>query len=211
MKKIVIIDYGCGNVLNLVRAVKYLGYEVEITNEKKKIISSSYVIFPGVGAFGNAIKKLSDYNLQNTICEYISLNKPFLGICLGMQLLLTESQEFGIHKGLNLIEGKVIKLLSGKNSKIKVPHVGWNEIYPINNNKNWNNKILENIPVRTNFYFVHSFIALTKNEQVTNAVCNYYDTSIPAVISMGNIFGCQFHPEKSGENGLNVIKNFLNI
>jgi len=211
MKKIVIIDYGCGNVLNLARAVKYLGYEVEITNEKKKIISSSYVIFPGVGAFGNAIKKLSDYNLQNTICEYISLNKPFLGICLGMQLLLTESQEFGIHKGLNLIEGKVIKLSNRKNIKIKVPHIGWNEIYPINNNKTWSNKILENIPIRTNFYFVHSFIALTKNEQVTNAVCNYYGTSIPAVISMGNIFGCQFHPEKSGENGLNVIKNFLNI
>jgi len=211
MKKIAIIDYGCGNILNLARAIKYLGYKPEVTNDKKKIISSSHVIFPGVGAFGNAIKKIGDYNLQNIISEYVALNKPFLGICLGMQLLLTESEEFGIHKGLNIIEGKVVKLSNKQNKEIKIPHVGWNEICPIKNKKNWNNKILENIPVKTNFYFVHSFIALTKKEQATNAICNYYDISIPAVISMGNTFGCQFHPEKSGENGLNVLKNFLDI
>jgi glutamine amidotransferase len=211
MKKVAIIDYGCGNILNLVRAVKYLGYKVEVTNEKKKIISSSNVIFPGVGSFGNAVKKLKKYDLKNIITEYVSLNKPFLGICLGMQLLLSQSEEFGIHKGLNIIEGKNVKISNKNNSKIKIPHVGWNDIYPTKNKKSWNNKILANIPIGTNFYFVHSFIALTKNEQVTNAVCNYYETSIPAVVSIENIFGCQFHPEKSGENGLNVLKNFLNI
>ena len=107
-KKITIIDYGCGNILNLARAIKFLGCEVEITHDKKKIISSSHVILPGVGAFENAIGQLEKYNLRNTILEYTKLNKPLLGICLGMQILLTVSHEFGTHKGLNLIEGEVI-------------------------------------------------------------------------------------------------------
>ena len=126
MKRITIIDYGCGNILNLVRAIEFMGYVAEATHDSKKIINSSHVILPGVGAFGNAIKQLEEYNLRNTILEYAKLNKPLLGICLGMQILLTTSYEFGVHKGLGLIEGEVIKISNEKNKKIKIPHMGWN-------------------------------------------------------------------------------------
>ena len=210
-KKITIIDYGCGNILNLARAIKFIGYEVDITHEKNKIINSSYVILPGVGAFGNAMKQIEKYNLHNTILEYAKSNKPLLGICLGMQILLTVSYEFGVHKGLGLIEGKVIKISNKKNKEIKIPHMGWNEIYPNNNKKEWKNKILKNSPIGKSFYFVHSFICITKDYDSTIAICNYSDISIPAVVATGNVFGCQFHPEKSADNGLAVLKNFCEI
>ena len=211
MKKIAIIDYGCGNILNLARAIKFLGYKVEITSDKKTILDSSHVILPGVGAFGNAIKQLEKYNLRNIILEYTKSNKPLLGICLGMQILLTSSQEFGAHEGLDLINGKVIKISNKKNKAIKIPHIGWNEIYPTKDKKKWENKILKNDLIGKSFYFVHSFVSITKNLNSTIAICDYSGISIPAVISKNNIFGCQFHPEKSGENGLNVLKNFCEI
>ena len=113
-KKITIVDYGCGNILNLGRAIQFLGYEVEATHDNKKIINSSYVILPGVGAFGNAMKQIEKYNLRNTILGYAKSDKPLLGICLGMQILLTVSYEFGTHKGLGLIEGEVIKISNEK-------------------------------------------------------------------------------------------------
>jgi glutamine amidotransferase len=207
-KKITIIDYGCGNILNLARAIKFIGYEVDITHDKNKIINSSYVILPGVGAFGNAMKQIEKYNLHNTILEYAKSNKPLLGICLGMQILLTVSYEFGVHKGLGLIEGKVIKISNEKNKEIKIPHMGWNEIYPNNNKKEWKNKILKNSSIGKSFYFVHSFVCITKDYDSTIAVCNYSGISIPAVIATGNVYGCQFHPEKSADNGLAVLKNF---
>ena len=210
-KKITIIDYGCGNILNLARAIKFVGYEVDVTHDKNKIINSSYVILPGVGAFGNAMKQIEKYNLHNTILEYAKSNKPLLGICLGMQILLTVSYEFGVHKGLGLIEGKVIKISNEKNKEIKIPHMGWNEIYPNNNKKEWKNKILKNSSIGKSFYFVHSFVCITKDHDSTIAVCNYSDISIPAVVATGNVFGCQFHPEKSADNGLAVLKNFCEI
>ena len=210
-KKITIIDYGCGNILNLVRAIKYLGYETNITHDKNKIINSSYVILPGVGAFGNAMKQIEKYNLRNTILEYAKLNKPLLGICLGMQLLLTISYEFGVHEGLGLIEGKVIKISNEKNKEIKIPHMGWNEIYPNSDKKEWKNKILNNAMIGKSFYFVHSFVCLTKNPNSTIAICNYSGISIPAVVSFNNIFGCQFHPEKSADDGLDGLKNFCEV
>jgi glutamine amidotransferase len=210
-KKITIIDYGCGNILNLARAIKFIGYEVEITHYKNKIINSSHVVLPGVGAFGNAMKQIEKYNLHSTILEYAKSNKPLLGICLGMQILLTVSYEFGVHKGLGLIEGKVIKISNEKNKEIKIPHMGWNEIYPNNNKKEWKNKILKNSSIGKSFYFVHSFVCITKDYDSTIAVCNYSDISIPAVVATGNVFGCQFHPEKSADNGLAVLKNFCEI
>ena len=211
MKKITIIDYGSGNLLNLIRAIKFLGYEVEATKDKKKIINSSNLILPGVGAFGNAMEQLDKHNLQRTIKEYVKLNKPLLGICLGMQVLFSESHEFGKHKGLDLIKGTVIKISNKKNRNIKIPHTGWNEIYPSKDQKVWNCKILKNSLIGKNFYFVHSFVCLTKNPKDTVAFSNYFESPIPAVVSVGNVYGCQFHPEKSADNGLIVLKSFCEI
>ena len=210
-KKIAIIDYGCGNILNLARAVKFLGYDVVITRDNKKIINSSHIILPGVGAFGNAIKHLEKYNLHKTILEYAKLDKPLLGICVGMQILFTVSYELGVHKGLGLLEGEVIKISNKKNKEIKIPHIGWNELYPNNDKKGWKNKILNNSLIGKSFYFIHSFVCLTKNPNSTIAVCNYSGISIPAIVSVGNIFGTQFHPEKSADNGLTILKNFCEI
>ena len=128
-----------------------------------------------------------------------------------MQILFSVSYEFGVHKGLGLIEGKVIKISNEKNKEIKIPHMGWNEIYPNNNKKEWKNKILKNSSIGKSFYFVHSFVCITKDHDSTIAVCNYSDISIPAVVATGNVFGCQFHPEKSADNGLDVLKNFFEI
>ena len=211
MKKITIIDYGCGNILNLVRSIEFIGYKTEITSDKKKIINSSHVILPGVGAFGNAMKKLEKNELKNAILEYARLNQPLLGICLGMQLLFSKSYEFGIHKGLDLIKGEVIKISNTKNKEIKIPHVGWNEIYPANKKKEWDSKILKNILIKNNFYFVHSFIAKPLNLDSAVAICDYSDTNVTAVVEVNNTFGCQFHPEKSGDNGLTILKNFIEI
>ena len=211
MKKITIINYGCGNILNLARSVEFLGYEAEIANDKEKILNARHLILPGVGAFSTAAKQLDKYNLYESISEYSKSKKPLLGICLGMQLLFTSSYEFGNHKGLGLIEGEVTKISGNVNKELKVPHMGWNEIYPANNEKEWENKILKNTLIGKNFYFVHSYVGITKNPKSTIAVCNYSNISIPAVVSKENIFGCQFHPEKSGENGLKVLKNFCEI
>jgi len=211
MKKITIIDYGCSNILNLTRAIRFLGYEVETTNDKKKIMKSSHVILPGVGAFGNAMKQLEKYNLKNTILEYAKSNNPLFGICLGMQILFTTSYEFGANQGLGLIEGEVVKISNKKNKEIKIPHVGWNEIYPNKDKKEWKSKILQDSLIGKSFYFVHSFVCLTKDPNSTIAVCNYLDVSIPAVVSVNNVFGCQFHPEKSADSGLAVLRNFCEI
>ena len=211
MTRTVVVDYGIVNLKNIARGLEYVGGKVVTSVDPDRVLKADRVILPGVGAFGNAMKQLELYNLKNTILEYAKLNKPLLGICIGMQLLLTESYEFGFHEGLNLIKGKVIKIPNKKNKEIKIPHIGWNELYPNNDKKEWKNKILNNSLIGKSFYFIHSFVCLTKNPSSTIAVCNYLGISIPAIISVGNIFGCQFHPEKSADNGLTVLRNFCEI
>jgi len=212
MKKIVIIDYGCGNILSIARAIEHIGYKPEITNDKNKIINSSNVILPGVGAFGNAIKNLDESNLRDTILEYAKIRqRPLLGICLGMQILLTVGNELGVFKGLNLIEGEVIKISNIKLKNFKVPHVGWNEVSPSNDKQSWSNKILNDSLIGKSFYFVHSYMAVTKNPSSTIGSCDYLGKNIPSIISSGNILGCQFHPEKSGKNGLDFLRNFCEM
>ena len=211
INKISIIDYGIGNISNVLAAINYCGAEGQVITNYKEIESSDYIVLPGVGAFKYAIEQLRNKHMLEPIKKHIINEKPFLGICLGMQLMLNKSYEFGEHKGLGLIEGEVKKITSVKNKEIKIPHTGWNEIYPSNSTQEWKSKILENSLIGKNFYFVHSFVGLTKKKELTIANCNYYDVSIPAVVANGNIFGCQFHPEKSSDNGLKILKNFCNI
>ena len=209
MKKITIVDYGVGNILSISRAVEEVGFNTELTNNHNKILGSDLLILPGVGAFENAMELLKKNGLVETLNEFVKLKKPLIGICLGMQMLLTKSFEMGEHKGLDFIPGEVIKIdnMSDKN-KVKIPHINWTEIFIKSKlNSNILTKNLEN----RSFYFIHSFMSLTKNENHTIAYAKYYDLEIPAIIKRENVVGFQFHPEKSGKNGLKLLKNVLKI
>jgi imidazole glycerol-phosphate synthase subunit HisH len=211
-KKITIIDYGVGNILSLKNSLEHLGTDVFITNKKKEILQSSHIILPGVGAFPAAMNLINDLRLKDILHSAVSSNINLLGICLGMQLLLTESEEFTTTKGLNLIPGKVrsIEKFFKKNKRLKLPHIGWNQIIE-RDEKNERNKLVENISKEDHFYFVHSFISITDNINHHLFFAKYEDIMIPAVIGFKNIYGFQFHPEKSGKAGLKLLKNFINL
>ena len=207
MKKIIIINYGCGNILSLKRALREIGYESSLSNSKDEILSADFVILPGVGAFENAIKLLNKYKLIETIKDYADLKKPLLGICLGMQILFSKGFEMGSHSGLNFIEGKVDKITKEQNNKkIKIPHINWSNLFFVNENSKFN--FNKNFSGRS-FYFVHSYMAFLKNENDLVAYCKYYDIKVPAIVKSDNVIGFQFHPEKSGKNGLEILKNTI--
>ena len=211
MKKVTIIDYGCGNILSLRRAIEEIGHKTEITNKSKDILKANFLILPGVGAFSYAMNLLRQNNLIGTLNDYaIKQKKKILGVCLGMQLFMSKSFEMGEHKGLDFIEGKVVKINEKTNlNNLKIPHVSWNEIF---SNKQINNEnILNKNILKKDFYFVHSYIALTKKNENTIAYCKYFDVDIPAIVRKENIIGCQFHPDKSGVNGLSFLKKIIEI
>ena len=204
MKKIVIIDYLINNLWSVQSALNSLGYNYKISNDSEVIKDSSHLILPGVGAFGNAIKQLEEYNLRKPIIEYAKLNKPLLGICLGMQILLTTSYEFGVHKGLGLIDGEVVKISNKKSEKIKIPHIGWNNL----NILATDHPLFADIREGAHAYFVHSYgfeCAAAANRLATAD----YGGPVTAAIGRDNMVGTQFHPEKSQSVGLRLIANFL--
>lgn len=207
MKKIIIINYGCGNILSIQRALKEIGYQSSLSNNNDEIMSADFVILPGVGAFENAIKLLNKYKLIQTIKNYVALKKPLLGICLGMQILFSTGFEMGSHTGLNFIKGKVDKINKDPNNKkIKIPHINWSNLYFIDENSKFN--FNQNLNGRS-FYFVHSYMAFPENKNDLIAYCKYFNINIPAIIKSRNVIGFQFHPEKSGKNGLEVLKNTI--
>ena len=210
--KIAIINYGINNINSLKMAVTSLGYKAIITSESSDIDLADKIILPGVGSFESGMKNLKKVNLIETIVKAYENNKGILAICLGMQMLLSQSSEFGLFKGLNLIVGNVNKLPSEtlENKKRKIPHVGWNTI-KINNKSDNNYKLILREHELNNdyFYFTHSYFALPKNNNNIVSLTNYDDFHFPSVISCKNLIGCQFHPEKSGVAGLNLIRKFL--
>lgn len=209
---VVVIDYGVGNLLSVLRGIEVCGASPILTSCPDKIINAKKLILPGVGAFANGMKGLAEKNLIEPIKEYVSMNKPFLGICLGMQMILDESHEFGVTKGLGLIPGKVlsIKSISSSNKNLKIPHIGWSSLRPGKKSQTWKNTILGNAQNEDSVYFVHSFFAVPENEENTLAVCSYAENDLCAVINHKNIYGCQFHPEKSGEVGIGILNYFCN-
>jgi glutamine amidotransferase len=198
---VVIIDYGVGNIRSVTNALEFLCYRVQVGNQENKIKQADALILPGVGAFETAIRKLKSYHLDDILSEQVIIHKkPILGICLGMQLMATSSEENGIFDGLNWIEGKVVKLNLPKG--YKVPHVGWNAVKPQENSS-----LYKNLGNEPNFYFDHSYHYETSNQFITG-VCNHGEV-ITASIQKENIFGVQFHPEKSQINGLKLLRNFF--
>ena len=209
MKKISIVDYGCGNLLSMKRALEKIGFQSNVTNNKEQILESDFLILPGVGAFQNAMELLSQNNLIDVLNDYVSNKKKrLLGICLGMQVLLTKSYEMGNYNGLDFIKGEVVQIKDKtKNKKLKIPHISWGKIF-LNNKSDYEGKLNFDY-LDSEYYFVHSFLALTKEKSSILAYCNYDDVLVPAIVMKDNILGCQFHPEKSGNNGLNFLKNVI--
>ncbi len=198
---IAIIDYGMGNLASIAKALEYVGGEVVITNDKSKIAKANKIVLPGVGAFADGIKKLKELELDKVLEEEIlGDKKPFLGICLGMQLLAQKSFEFGEHEGLGFVEAEV-KLLSNKD--VRVPHVGWDNI-----ELKKESKIFEKVKNGSDFYFVHSYYFEPKDKDIVSSICDYGQKFV-ASIEKDNIFATQFHPEKSQKDGLQILENFV--
>ncbi|MCD4761437.1 imidazole glycerol phosphate synthase subunit HisH [bacterium] len=200
---ILIIDYNMGNVASVKKAFKKISSEAIISKDKEKIKKAKYIVLPGVGAFGDGMKNLKKFDLIEPLYKKVIKEKtPFLGICLGMQLLAEKSFEFGEHHGLGWIRGEVIKLNTKKN--LRLPHIGWNDI-----KIKQKNKIFKNI-TDYNFYFVHSYRLIPDNKSIITSTCQYGD-EFASSIQQNNIFATQFHPEKSQITGLQLLKNFLGL
>lgn len=197
---IAIIDYGMGNLRSVQKGFEKVGYPAFITKDPQEIAAARGVVLPGVGAFEDAMDNLRAAGLIDVIHQVINEGKPFLGICLGLQLLFTESEENGIHRGLDIFPGRVVKF--NLPSGMKVPHMGWNEI-----TKYGDCPVLKDIPSGTHFYFVHSYYVVPENDEVVASRTNY-GIDFTSIIGKDNIFGIQFHPEKSSDMGLKILKNF---
>jgi glutamine amidotransferase len=203
---IAIIDYGMGNLRSVQKGFERVGHKAVVTGSPEEILVADGVVLPGVGAFRDCMKNLTEGNLIDTIYKVVQEGKPFLGICLGLQLLFTESEEFGIHKGLDIIKGRVIRF-SFANSEprtlnLKVPHMGWNNI-SIKKDLH----LFEGIPDSSFFYFVHSYYVIPEDGNVIASTTDY-GVEFVSGISKDNILAFQFHPEKSQEMGLRILKNF---
>lgn len=201
---IVVIDYGICNVRSVVKALELIGGNVVVSDRAKDLEKADRIVLPGVGAFGDGMKNLRTLGLIEALSEQvIQKRKPFLGICLGMQLLARESHEFGVHQGLGWIPATV-KPLTFNNNSLKVPHIGWNEVY-----RQVDTPLFVGVSKMPTFYFVHSYHMVCDTPDFVAAWCDY-GGPFTAAIQRGNIFATQFHPEKSQDEGLHILENFLN-
>lgn len=209
-KKIVIVDYGVGNLYSLIRAFRFFNIDPIVSEEPQEVAGADSLVLPGVGAFRAGMQGLRVRGLIETAQKFaIEDKKPILGICLGAQLMLTKGYEFGEFNGLNLIPGKVIRFPELEN-KEKIPQIGWNKVYPLENSS-WNNSILSGLPSNFDTYFVHSYVLAPEQKEHILGFTKYGGYEFCSVLKKGNIYASQFHPEKSGEVGLKIIKNFIDL
>jgi imidazole glycerol-phosphate synthase subunit HisH len=209
--EVAVIDYGMGNLLSVRRGLEHCGARVIVTADSEAILAARFVVLPGVGAFANGMLELGNRNLDAVAREVVARGTPLLGICLGMQMLLDESDEFGTTAGLGLIPGRVIPVppMDLDHHPQKIPHIGWNALVLPEGRRDWNGTLLQDVAPGDAVYFVHSFMASPADSRHRIADCLYGGVAISAAIGRDNVFGCQFHPEKSGEVGLTVLKRFL--
>jgi glutamine amidotransferase len=199
--KIVIIDYGMGNLRNVQKGFEKIGFEAKLTRNKKEIESASAIVLPGVGAFKDCMENLEKYGLVDPLLRSVEKGKPYLGICLGLEILFSESEEFGTHKGLDLIRGKVVKFRP--DSEHKVPHMGWNTI-----EKEREVPMLQGIESGDFFYFVHSYYVVPEEARWVSTLTTYGKPFVSSIWKE-NLFATQFHPEKSQQKGLRILENFV--
>ncbi len=199
---IAIVDYGMGNLRSVKKAFESLGFLPTVTRNSEEILNSDGLVLPGVGAFGDCMKNLEDFGLVDPIKSFINTGKPFLGICLGLQLLFEESEESTGENGLGILKGKVVRFPRFNEERLKVPHIGWNQV-----DAKRSLPILEGIPVGSWFYFVHSYFPEPEDSGVI-AGKTQYGIEFTSAIEKDNVFACQFHPEKSSTLGLKILQNF---
>ena len=195
-----IIDYDAGNLKSVEKALLHLGQETVVSRDRETLLHADKVILPGVGSFGAAMENLEKYALVELIHEIVENNTPFLGICLGLQLLFEESEESPGVKGLGLLKGKILRI--PEHEDLKIPHMGWNSLHIQNSGR-----LFKGIPENTYVYFVHSYYLQAEEEEIVKATTQY-STCIHASVEKGNVFACQFHPEKSSRWGLKILENF---
>ena len=200
---IAILDYDAGNIKSVEKAMQLLGQEVTITRDRREILNADKVILPGVGAFGDAMEKIRQYGLYEVIHEVTEQGTPFLGICLGLQLLFERSEESPGVEGLGILKGEILRI--PETPGLKIPHMGWNSLDFRNNGR-----LFEDLPEESYVYFVHSYYLRAADEKIVTAVTEY-GTQIHASVEQGNVFACQFHPEKSSDAGIQILKNFVAI
>jgi glutamine amidotransferase len=217
--QVAIVDFGMGNLFSAKHACEHVGMQALITSEKSHILSADAVILPGVGAFGDAMNSLHKLDLVEPLKDLAASGKPVVGICLGLQLLMTESHEFGLHKGLGIVKGPVVRFENpyGPRGPLKVPHIGWNGIFRPGHLQNngkfitdtedpWNGTPLHGLREGTYMYFVHSFYAIPENPGVTLSTSKYGNLEFCSSLRYGNVFAFQFHPERSGPDGLRIYE-----
>ncbi len=210
--RIAIVDYGVGNLFNVRRALEHVGGTSEILKDPKSILKADKLLLPGVGAFEAGIGSLRKEGLEKVVLEFQKTGKPVLGICLGMQLLMAESEENGTHRGLGVVPGKVVRFRpsDSKENRFKIPQIAWNGLEaPAKLKNGWRGSVLAGLPEGANMYFVHSYCVQVEDERDSLAVTRYGRDVFTSVLRRGNVTGCQFHPERSGEMGLRLLKNFV--
>jgi glutamine amidotransferase len=211
-KKLVIIDYGHGNLFSINQACIHLGYSPIISSDQKVILDADSLILPGVGAFKVAMNELTKKGLIEPIKEFVKKGNNLMGVCLGMQLLFETSEEFGINVGLGLINGNVLKFpYTFNEKKIRIPQIGWNKLFEDKSTNKWINTPLEEVSEEDYMYFIHSYYANPSDTKDVLSFSYYQDIKYCTSVQKGNIFGFQFHPEKSAEKGLSIYKNFLKL
>ena len=198
-----IIDYGAGNLKSVEKALLKLGAQPVITRDRETILAADHIILPGVGAFGDAMENLRKYDLDQVIYEAVEQKIPFLGICLGLQLLFSGSEESPGVAGLGILGGEILRI--PETEGLKIPHMGWNSLH-----LEHNGRLFRGIPENIYVYFVHSYYLKASDPEIVKA-STYYSTQIHASVEKGNVFACQFHPEKSSDLGLKILDNFIHI
>ncbi len=212
-KKITVIDYGAGNLLSIVRAFEHCGAEAVVVDKPEDVANAEYLVLPGVGAYSKGMSGLKDAGFVDEVLRFTETDRPFLGICLGMQMLLQESREFGKWEGLGVVPGTVdqIPATGSTGEAHKIPFIGWSKLKLPEGMDSWDGTILNKVDADQAFYFVHSFMAIPEHHSDRLAEYDYNGLRICAAVRKNNVTGTQFHPEKSGEAGLNIIRSFLEI